>query len=142
MLRRLISLIMVLLIGLPTGAFASDSNLSIDAEKILGKYDGLFEVYIQANRLLKYDYSVTIFKFDAEKREVSLKTQCDGCENKTSTLPGCKITAATAGLSFSCKGEGRHVDYHLDGEHLKADGITKKGNPFTVSVKKVQQLDK
>jgi hypothetical protein len=132
---------MVLLIGLPIGAFASDSNLTIGAEKILGEYKGNLEVYV-IKRMVKYDYSVSIFKFDAEKNEVSLKAQCNDCESKTSTLSGCKITEKAPVFSFSCKGEGWHVDYQLEGEHLKANGVSKKGNPYTVSVTKVQKLEK
>jgi hypothetical protein len=57
-------------------------------------------------------------------------------------LSGCKITAVTPDLQFGCKGETWHVNYQLNGDVLKGKGITKRGNPFSVNVKKVQEIEK
>jgi hypothetical protein len=85
---------------------------------------------------------VTIFKVVPGNKELALKTLCDKCDKRETTLSGCKITDVTPDLLFVCKGETWHVDYQLHGDELKGNGTTPKGLPYSVKVKKVQDIEK
>lgn len=131
-------LLMSLLCGAVTYAHSAD-QVPYGPDTVKGKYVGKLEIYT-GRRTLTYDYALSIFAFDTDKQEVSLKTECNECEgSKSSTLKGCKISENGAVLVFSCKGEMWSVDYRLEGDHLKGTGITKKGSPITVSVTKEQK---
>ena len=126
---------------LQTAAFSAEPG--IEPQKIEGKYVGRLEVFIPRPPQTKtYDYVVTIFKVDPGKKELSLKTHCDTCDKKESTLSGCKITGEAPDLLFGCKGDTWHVDYQLSGDELNGQGITPRAMPFTVKVKKVKETEK
>ena len=126
---------------LQTAAPAAEPE--IEPQKIEGKYAGHLEVFIpRPSQIKTYDYEVNIFKVLPDKKEVSLKTHCETCDKRESTLSGCKITAVAPDLLFGCKGDTWHVDYQLSGDLLTGTGITAKGIPFSVKVKKVQETEK
>jgi hypothetical protein len=130
-----IGLIAVFAMGLSSSAFCGEG--AVDYQKLTGRYDGNMELY-NVKRMLKFDYSVNVFRPDADKQEVSLKIKCTDCETRELTLSKCKVADpdATPVISFKCGGDAWHVDYQLDGEVLKGTGVTKKGFPYTINLKK------
>lgn len=127
---------------LQTSAICAD--LEIAPQKIEGKYVGTMEAFVithQGTQFKKHDYLVNIFKLIPGKKILALKTLCNDCAKRETTLSGCKITEVTPDLLFVCKGETWHVDYQLHGDVLKGKGVNSKGVPFSVNVKKVQEIE-
>lgn len=142
-LRSLLLFLILSIMVLQTSAISAD--LGIEPQKIEGKYVGTMEAFTltySGRQFKTYDYVVNIFKVVPVGEKLSLKIQCNDCEKRETTLSGCKITAVTPDLMFGCKGETWHVDYQLNGDVLKGNGISSKGSPFSVNVKKVQEIER
>lgn len=137
---------LILLSGflLAVPVFAADA-LAANPDQMLrnieGRYTGTMLLYTRARGVSekKYDYAVTIMDVVPERKTLSLKVECEECSKKEYVTKNCLLTAEQPEIRFSCKGESWHIDYQLQDEALKGNGINTNSLAYSVSVKKVHQ---
>lgn len=130
--------VFVVLVALGLQSEVSAAEPAADLQSVAGIYEGELEIY-NTQLLRKFDYSIVISAVDTQNKELSLRTRCDRCETRSLSFSGCSIAGGHPEITISCPKPGGDVEYLLTGDTIRSKGYNKKGQPFTIVVKKQAQ---